>query len=124
MSPALVALLCLVALLVGVAVGVWAERPAAPLPAPLPPPPLPAPAAVAARLSSQALEAARAALGPEAHPASVDALAETLTALSAEAWSQGVTDLRASLVLRSGLPPEVADFAVGVALDSLEQRDA
>lgn len=121
MPLALVALACLVSLLVGVAVGVWAERPRMVAP-PAEPPPAPSPPSVLEeRLYAGARDAARAALGPEADEARVDGLARTLSQLSAEAWSMGVGDLRAALVLRSGLPPQLADFAVSTALANLER---
>lgn len=120
MAPALVALACLVSLLAGVVVGVWAERARLPPPAPESPPPVP-PSAIEERLYAGSLDAARAALGGEADEQRVEALARTLSALSAEAWAMGVGDLRASLVLRSGLPPALADFAVSTALANLER---
>lgn len=121
MPLALVALCCALSLLVGVAVGVWAERPRMVAP-PVEPPPAPSPPSVLEeRLYAGARDAARAALGPEADEAKVEGLARTLSQLSAEAWSVGVSDLRASLVERSGLPPALADFAASTAINALEQ---
>ena len=122
----------LVALLLGVALGVvWAgTRPFVEPPWPLPPSrPLgaPAPPAVRAAFADRAESVARAWLatrdGEDPAAADVARLGEVLAALAADGWALGAADLREALGATSGLPIELVDFAASTALLALETRE-
>ncbi len=88
--------------------------------------PAPEPAGGAARpwvreaFRDQAYAIADEALGED--DSRRDVIADAVTALVADGWVLGVTELRAGMASHSGLPPELVDQAAAAALAELEGR--
>jgi hypothetical protein len=88
-------------------------------PPPAPPPPIPP---SAARWHAESDAIARAILGDGATPRQVEAARDLITIAHHRGWIAGVSELRAAFVEGSGLPPQMADYAAGLALGRLEGR--
>jgi hypothetical protein len=115
-------LLALFALLVGVAVGFWLRgRTLEAPPEPPPPPPArPRPTPLEERYAPHAAELT-ARVMPDAPPTEREAVSDAVASMLADAWSEGVSELRENLVEHSGLPRDLMDSAASSALDAIER---
>lgn len=127
MDASTVVLVALFALLVGVACG-WrlasTVRPPEPPPLEAFPEPVSERPFVEARYIEAARELARRHLPPDAEPGTVESLAAILAPRLADAWSEGVSDLRRALGEFSGLPLDLIEQLCAAALAGLAEAPA